>query len=89
MSKLRVYFLSNRVPFRPSRKSCGLKNVMKLRSCRANFKITLLERPPEKSCSTSQFFMEISCKIFSLTKFKNHHAQLQIDNGILYNSKIS
>ena len=25
-----------------------------------NFTITLLERPPEKSCSTSQFFREIS-----------------------------
>ena len=32
-------------------KSDGLKSLVKLGSARENFKVTLLERPPEKSCS--------------------------------------
>ena len=41
MFKLRVYIYLNRVPFPPSLKSCGLKNVMKLGGCQENFKVTL------------------------------------------------
>ena len=70
-------------------KSYGFKSWVKLGRCQKKFKVTLLERPPEKSCSTSKFSREISCKIFSPTKFQNHHGQLQIYKGILCNSKIS
>ena len=41
MSKLRVYIYINHVPFPPSLKFCGLKNVMKLGGCQENFKVTL------------------------------------------------
>ena len=54
MYKLGVYIFLNRVPFPPSLKSCGFKNSMKLGGCQKKFKVTLLERPSEKSCSTSQ-----------------------------------
>ena len=43
---------------------------MKLEGFQENFKVTLLERPPEKSCSTSKFSREISMKIFSPTFLK-------------------
>ena len=59
MYKLSVYIYLNRVPFPPSLKYSGLKNVLKLGGCQENFKVTLLERPPEKSCSTS-ILQEIS-----------------------------
>ena len=52
MYKLCVYICLNRVPFPPSLKFCGLKNVMKLGGGRPNFEITLVERPSKKSCST-------------------------------------
>ena len=55
MYKLGVYIFLNRVPFPPSLKSCGFKNSMKLGGCQKNFKVTLLERPSEKSCSTSKY----------------------------------
>ena len=54
MYKLRVYIYLNRVPFSPSLKSCGFKNSMKLGGCQKKFKVTILEKPSEKSCSTSQ-----------------------------------
>ena len=54
MYKLGVYIFLNRVPFPPSLKSCGFKNSMKLGGCQKKIKVTLLERPHEKSCSTSQ-----------------------------------
>ena len=41
MIKLRLQNYQNRVPFPPSLKSCGLKNVMKLGGCQENFKVTL------------------------------------------------
>ena len=59
------------------------------RGLQKKFIVTLLERPPEKSCATSQFSREISCKIFSATKFQNHQAQLQSYKANLCNSKIS
>ena len=52
MCKLSVYNYLNRVSFPPSVHLCGLKNV-KFGGCQENFKVTLLERPPKKSCSTS------------------------------------
>ena len=49
---------------------------MKLEDCQENFKVTLLERPPKKSCSTSILQM-ISLKIenlmsLGLAKLQNH-----------------
>ena len=89
MYKLRLPNFPDRVPSLAIAKSYGIRNSIKLEGFQENFKVTLLERPPEKSYSTSQFSREISCKIFSPTKFQNHHGQLQIYRGILCNSKIS
>ena len=41
MSNLSVYIYLNRVPFPPSLKSCGLKNVMKLGGFQKKIKVTL------------------------------------------------
>ena len=68
MINLRFQSYLNRVPPAPSLKFCGLKNVMKLGGCQENFKVTLLERPPEKSCSTS--------KLPSWRGLQKNHAQL-------------
>ena len=62
MYKLRRYIYLNRVPFGARQISYGRKSLVKLGSGRENFKITLLERPPEKSCSTS-FYKGFPCKL--------------------------
>ena len=87
--KLTLLNYLNRVPFPPSLKSCGLKNVMKLGGCQENFKVTLLERPPEKSCSTSTFSREISFKIFSPTFLKRFPCKLSKPSKLSKLSKIS
>ena len=46
----------------PSLNSYGPKSLVKLGSCRPNFKITLEEGPSEKSCSTS-FFQAVDDKV--------------------------
>ena len=57
MYKIRRYIYLNRVPFGARQISYGRKSLVKLGGGRANFEITLVERPSKKSCSTS-FFKE-------------------------------
>ena len=54
MLQFRLAVIASSAQPPPSLKSCWLKNVMKLGGCQENFKVTLLERPLEKSCSTSK-----------------------------------
>ena len=56
MYKFIVCIYLNRVPFPPSLKFSGFKNSMKLGGWQEKFKVTLLERPSKKSCSTSIYF---------------------------------
>ena len=79
----------NHVLLPSSLKSCGLKNVMKFGGCQENFKVTLLERPPEKSCSTSTFSREISLQIFSPTFLKRFPCKLSKPSKSSKLSKIS
>ena len=69
MIKLRFENDLDRVPQLAFAKSYGFTIRGKLGGGRANFKNTFEESPSAKSCSTSQFSREISCKFFSLTKF--------------------
>ena len=62
MLKLSLYIKLKIVQTPPSLNSCGPKSLVKLGSCRPNFKITLEERPSEKSCSTS-FFQSVNDKV--------------------------
>ena len=62
---------------------------MKLGGCQQNFKVTLLERPPEKSCSTSTFSREISLQIFSPTFLKRFPCKLSKPSKSSKLSKIS
>ena len=55
----------------PSLNSCGPKSLVKLESCRPNFKITLEERPSEKSCSTS-FFQSVNDKVKKVSILFSH-----------------
>ena len=55
----------------PSLNSCGPKSLVKLESCRLNFKITLEERPSEKSYSTS-FFQSVNDKVKNVSIFFFH-----------------
>ena len=55
----------------PSLNSCGPKSLVKLESCRPNFKITLEERPSEKSCSTS-FFQSVNDKVKKVSILSFH-----------------
>ena len=89
MIKLRLQNYLDRVPFPPSLKSCGLKNVMKLGGCQENFKVTLLERHSEKSYSTSTFSRAISIKIFSPTFLKRFPCKLSKPSKSSKLSKIS
>ena len=62
---------------------------MKLEGCQENFKVTLLERPPKKSCSTSTFSREISLQIFSPTFLKRFPCKLSKPSKSSKLSKIS
>ena len=62
MLNLSLYIQLKNVQTPPSLNSCGTKSLVKLGSCRPNFKITLEERPSEKSCSTS-FFQSVNDKV--------------------------
>ena len=57
-----MYIFLNRVPFGAGQISYGRESLVKLGCCRPNFKITLEERPSEKSCSTS-FFQSVNDKV--------------------------
>ena len=62
---------------------------VKLEGCQENFKVTLLERPPKKSCSTSTFSREISLQIFSPTFLKRFPCKLSKPSKSSKLSKIS
>ena len=89
MLKLSHYILIKNVRAPPSLNSCGTKSLVKLGSCRPNFKITLEERPSEKSCSTSTFSREISLQIFSPTFLKRFPCKLSKPSKSSKLSKIS
>ena len=70
-------------------KSYAFPIRVKLEGCQENFKVTLLERPPEKSCSTSTFSREISLKIFSPKFVKRFPCKLSKPSKLSKLSKIS
>ena len=89
MNKLRLPNTPDRVPLLAVAKSYGLPIRVKLGGCQENFKVTLLERPPEKSCSTSTFSREISLQIFSPTFLKRFPCKLSKPSKSSKLSKIS
>ena len=71
MLKLNLYIYLKNMLTPPSLNSCGPKSLVKLESCRPNFKITLEERPSEKSCSTS-FFQSVNDKVKKVSILSFH-----------------
>ena len=74
--KVKLLYLRILVHELATAKSYGIQNSIKLGSGRENFKVTLLERPSKKSCSTSillrnSFFFENVVSL-GLAKFQNY-----------------